>query len=1340
MALGEHSNLLKVLDKDSEILADLLHDFTRTVNTVAIPLFCFFEQHKSDIAKVVKFRGAKMLMPTLKNAVVDESSGCLDGHPKLGLASEHFRLNKFSTAQDSNYRLVCEEIVRMVEAAPMPLAQPSPGEHDASDYMGSLSGLTLQAPAVFEERDCASIQALFVTDPADDMHMIANKKDRLLETTDSWMLRDATYQKWKSEDHTRVLWLHGDPGKGKTMLAIALVDDLTKHIRTTAEDTSSALVYFFCDNQDDRRANASLILRGILYQILYQQPELTCHLNKEYEKQRDQLFSSPNSIQTLWRVFHNVVRCSNFQKIYVIVDALDECDASSMETLLILLEPYIEVQDDSLLHSDHKDSRCSMRWLLTSRNELRISQLLTGSLNISLEEKSVHVNNAVFKFIDFKVKQLTKIKHYDDTLSALVGKTLREKAEGTFLWVALACRELSKPAVLSVNTEEVLLEMPAGITPLYSRIMDQVLISSDERSAVYIKSILQSMVVALRPLSLPELAVAAGLPHQYHDKLHVLEEYVHQCGSMVTIRERQAHFVHLSAKTYLQQAQFVHLSAKIHLLENDRGSIVSRDLRIENRKMAVRCFEYICSNSQSLMTGRESLPTIQEYAVDKMRLQKNKNIWLDYPSLFWMEHTKYASDDISDHFAVEAEFFKPDSVPRRIWFASYWAKTHSDHEMMPEGFTAMHLAAYSGMSWLLLKLLVVKNPGHIDARDSKGYSPLIWAARNGHVSVVQLLLDRRADISAKNHEGVTALYWAANCGHSDTVDLLLRNKANCKPRDKVGWTSLHRAAYNGHTGVVRTLLDNGANIEATDTTKWTALMRTATTGNVALTRLLLSKSAKSTARDMGGKDVRKRTTAEQHCTKPPGMAIALLSDVCSKRVHIRMKLTMRARPHCIKLRGAATLCSRSSSLSMVPTLILGTEMAKHHVHQAASGGSIAVVNMLLDSGADPRVEDNDGRKPHSLAEENFHHPCAKILREKEMEVYGGEVLPDLANIPQTSHPAAHLDSAVVAFLGVEQSSASIEPYGQAGFSTPSKVSIDLNGKTSTSFMKVGPDEYMFRGEYESLAALHTAVPSLYPQPLTHGKLRDSPDYYLLTDFIDIDASPNGQTSGLSLAQKLAQLHSTPPPIPAGFAQPCFGFHLSTCVGRTLQINTWNRSWPKFFAENRLRAVWRTVESNHGSDAELHSLLDRVVSEIVPRLLGNGHLGGRKGIQPALVHGDLWSGNKARGRVGGKGGIEDVVFDPGSCYAHSEYELGIMRMFGGFSAGFFNEYHRLIPKTHPKSEYDDRLSLYELYQWLNHYALFSGGYREDAMDCMEKLIGKYGQEEEEDEDDSSSDLS
>lgn len=70
-----------------------------------------------------------------------------------------------------------------------------------------------------------------------------------------------------------------------------------------------------------------------------------------------------------------------------------------------------------------------------------------------------------------------------------------------------------------------------------------------------------------------------------------------------------------------------------------------------------------------------------------------------------------------------------------------------------------------------------------------------------------------------------------------------------------------------------------------------------------------------------------------------------------------------------------------------------------------------------------------------------------------------------------------------------------------------------------------------------------------------------------------------------------------------------------------------------------------MKENHGMDIELHSLLDRVISEVLPRLIGDRHLGGGNVIQPALVHGEFGSGNKAQGTVGGKGGVEDGTFDP-----------------------------------------------------------------------------------------------
>ncbi|KAL8910946.1 MAG: hypothetical protein Q9171_003813 [Xanthocarpia ochracea] len=534
----------------------------------------------------------------------------------------------------------------------------------------------------------------------------------------------------------------------------------------------------------------------------------------------------------------------------------------------------------------------------------------------------------------------------------------------------------------------------------------------------------------------------------------------------------------------------------------------------------------------------------------------------------------------------------------------------------------------------------------------------------GSISDATQQADDMQMIANKKDKLLETTYQATWNGHEKTARYIPRKGADVGVKADNGWTALHEATWNGHSAVVGRLLKEGADPNEIDDEGETALHQAAWRGHADITSSLLDAEADSNSKDRTG---------------------------------------------------------------------------QAPLHQAASNRSKTMVQMLLDKGADPRAEDNDSRKPHSLAEENFHRSTAQILRQEEAESYRQEVLPDSEEMPQTSLPGSSLDSGVVSVLCADHGTLSIEPYGQAGFSTPSRVKAHINGETNMYFMKTGSDGDMFKGEFESLSAIHKAVPSLCPRPLAHGKLTDSSHYFLLTEFIDIEAT-GGQSTGLSLAQKLAKLHSSPVPTPKGFSKPVFGFHVTTCVGRTLQINTWNRSWPKFF-EHRLRSVWRTVEENHGTDTELHSLLDRIIQEVVPRILGDGHLGGRRGIQPALVHGDLGSENKARGRVAGKGGIEDVTFDPASCYAHSEYELGIMRMFGGFSVGFFNEYHRLIPKTHPKSEYDDRLSLYELYQWLNHYALFSGGYREDALDCMEKLVEKYGKEEENDhEDDDSSYIS
>jgi len=100
-------------------------------------------------------------------------------------------------------------------------------------------------------------------------------------------------------------------------------------------------------------------------------------------------------------------------------------------------------------------------------------------------------------------------------------------------------------------------------------------------------------------------------------------------------------------------------------------------------------------------------------------------------------------------------------------------------------------------------------------------------------------------------------------------------------------------------------------------------------------------------------------------------------------------------------------------------------------------------------------------------------------------------------------------------------------------------------------------------------------------------------------------------------------------------------------------------------------------------------------------------------QPALVHGDLWSGNAAVTLD-----REPVIFDPATYYGDREVDLAMTELFGGFPAAFYRGYNEVWPLD---PGYKKRKDLYNLYHLLNHFNLFGGGYGSQANYTIQQIL-------------------
>ncbi|OWY53296.1 HET-D protein [Alternaria alternata] len=375
------------------------------------------------------------------------------------------------------------------------------------------------------------LRDLRATDPRNDKKRIEEIKGGLLADSYHWVLNNTIFQQWQQDPHSRLLWMKGDPGKGKTMLLCGIINELQKA-------TNNATVsYFFCQATDSRINSATSIIRGLLYMLVDQQPSLMSHIRRKYACAGKALFEDANAWVALSEVFTSMTQDKELKPTYLVVDALDECvvDLSKLLDLIV------------------RTSTLSLRvkWLVSSRNENYIEEKLKSvgneaKLSLELRQNAEQVTRAVDVYIDHKLSCLESLREVE--LRKQVRDELHQKANGTFLWVALVIHELEKPE--SWDPLAVVEEAPAGLHQLYDRMMDQIQRLSP-RNADTCRSLLCTAVVAYRPLYLVELGSLRKLLGRAAVLPETVNKIVAMCGSFLTIRDEQVYLVHQSAKDYL---------------------------------------------------------------------------------------------------------------------------------------------------------------------------------------------------------------------------------------------------------------------------------------------------------------------------------------------------------------------------------------------------------------------------------------------------------------------------------------------------------------------------------------------------------------------------------------------------------------------------------------------------------------------------------------------------------------------------------------------------------------------------------------------------------------------
>ena len=231
-----------------------------------------------------------------------------------------------------------------------------------------------------------------------------------------WLLGTEEFATW-SAGWGRLMWCHGIPGAGKTVLSSLIIEHL---IQRSSQEKGAAVAYLYCNFNEIEEQTVANLLSCLAYQILLQQPP-----------------SSKDNVRALWETYQSVgdshstaqsikllkAALSHLPVVFIVIDALDECceEDGRRKTLIAELSNLMPV-----------------RLLAMSRDLPSIRHQLGDAIHLEIKASE----RDILSYVDDRITRSERLSSYvtrDQNLRKAIQNTVASKACGMYISVLALC-------------------------------------------------------------------------------------------------------------------------------------------------------------------------------------------------------------------------------------------------------------------------------------------------------------------------------------------------------------------------------------------------------------------------------------------------------------------------------------------------------------------------------------------------------------------------------------------------------------------------------------------------------------------------------------------------------------------------------------------------------------------------------------------------------------------------------------------------------------------------------------------------------------------------------------